>query len=57
MKNKNAIILIGIVCAILTFSICIQLKTIKEAGSIVGQTATENGLRDQVLKRKEKYER
>lgn len=48
--------MLGIVCAILTFTICIQLKTIKEAGSIAGQTETENGLRDQVLKWKERYD-
>lgn len=54
-KNKIAITL-GIVCFILTIGICVQVKTIKNANSTVSRTLAENGLRDEVLKWKEKYD-
>ena len=56
VKNRNGIILLGVVCAVLVFGICVQLKTIENASSIAGQTDTENKLRDQVLKWKERYD-
>lgn len=56
MKSKHVMILLGLVCALLVFAICVQLKTIQEADSIAGQTETENKLRDQVLKWKERYD-
>lgn len=54
-KNKIAITL-GIVCSILTIAICVQINTIKSTNSAVAQTFTENSLRDEVLKWKEKYD-
>lgn len=54
-KNKIAIIL-GIVCLILTVAICVQINTVKSTNSTVAQTFIENGLRDEVLKWKEKYD-
>lgn len=54
-KNKIAVIL-GIVCIILTFSICMQLKTIKKIGSPSEVSFQENELRDEVLILKEKYD-
>ena len=54
-KNKIAITL-GIVCSILTVAICVQINTIKSTNMAVGQTFTENNLRDEVLKWKEKYD-
>lgn len=54
-KTKIAITL-GIVCLILTAGICIQIKTVKSTNSTVAQTFTENSLRDEVLKWKEKYD-
>ena len=54
-KHKVAIIL-GIVCLILTICICMQVKTVKNSNSTVAQTFTENNLRDEVLKWKEKYD-
>lgn len=54
-KNKIAITL-GMVCLILTIAICIQINTIKNANATVSQTFTENSLRDEVLKWKEKYD-
>ena len=54
-KNKIAITL-GIVCAILTSAICVQINTIKKANITVGQAFSENDLRDEVLRWKEKYD-
>lgn len=55
--NKNKIsITLGIVCFILTIGICVQINTIKKANSTVGQTLSEDSLRDEVLKWKEKYD-
>lgn len=54
-KNKIAITL-GIVCLILTIAIMVQVKTITNTNSVVSQSITENGLRDEVLKWKEKYD-
>ena len=54
-KNKIAITL-GIVCFILTIAICVQINTIKSANSTVAQSFAENGLRDEVLKWKDRYD-
>ena len=54
-KNKIAITL-GTVCFILTIAICVQIKTVKSTNMAVTQTLTENSLRDEVLKWKEKYD-
>ena len=54
-KNKIAITL-GIVCFILTIAICVQINTIKSANSTVAQSFAENGLRDEVLRWKDKYD-
>lgn len=58
--NKNKIqiaITIGVMCSLLTTSIIIQVNTIKK-NSITNTTrSSNNGLRDQVLEWKEKYER
>lgn len=57
MKNKNQVaITLGIMCFILTFLIVLQVNTINNATQTVGQSRTENGLRDEVLKWKEKYD-
>ena len=54
-KNKIAIAL-GIVCMLLTIAIVIQINTIKGTNETVSQTLAEDGLRDEVLKMKEKYD-
>ena len=55
--NKNKIaILLGIVCIALTYAICIQFKTIEVANKTVSSSLKENGLRDEVLKWKERYD-
>lgn len=54
-KNKVALIL-GIVCVILTIAICVQVKTVEDAEKDIGNTFSANsGLRDEVLKLREKY--
>ncbi len=56
MNKKQICITLGIMCFILTFAICIQIRTINTANSTASQTLTDNGLRDEVLKWKEKYD-
>ena len=56
MKKNEIAITLGIMCLILTFLIAIQLKTIKNASTTVGESLTENSLRDEVLKYKEQYD-
>jgi len=55
--NKKAISLIlGLMCAVLTYGIAIQVKTINGTGTTISTNAEENELRDAVLKSKEKYD-
>ena len=54
-KTQLAIVLF-IMCMLLTGAICIQIKTIKNSESEVGTSTTENSLRDEVLKWKDRYE-
>lgn len=57
MKNKIKIsIVLGIMCFALTAGICIQIKTVKNSNSTVSQSYTENNLRAEVLKYKERYD-
>lgn len=44
------------ICVLLTYGICIQLKTTRNTGTGLGKTQTENELRDAVLRWKEKYD-
>lgn len=57
MNKKQIAITLGIMCVVLTAGIMIQLSTIEEANNTVGQSRNDNGLRDEVLKWKEKYDR
>lgn len=56
MKKTQIAITLGIMCFLLTLGIVLQLNTINHATETVGQARAENGLRDQVLKWKEKYD-
>lgn len=57
MNNKKKISLIlGIMCLLLTYGIAIQIKTTNNMGTTTSTNATENKLRDSVLKAKEKYD-
>lgn len=56
MKKKQIAITLGIMCFVLTIAISIQLKTIKNSNSTVGQSLVDDGLRDEVLRWKERYD-
>lgn len=56
MNKKQISITLGLMCMILTISIFIQVKTVWKENTTVSQSFTENGLRDEVLKWKEKYD-
>lgn len=55
MKKPYIAITIGIMCFLLVIGICIQLKTIESTGS-VSKSLSDNALRDEVLKWKERYD-
>lgn len=59
MKNniKKISLLLGIMCFLLTYGICMQIKTVNNSGTEVAKTNAENALRDSVLEMKEKYEK
>ena len=56
-NNIKVSILLGVMCFLLTIGIYIQIKTVKNSGTEVAKTNTENELRDNVLLMKEKYEK
>ena len=56
MNKKQIAVTLGIMCLILTMAICIQLRTVENTATTVSQSFKENGLRDEVLKWKEKYD-
>ena len=56
MNKKQIAITLGIMCYILTVAICIQLKTIENTTTTISQSLKENGLRDEVLRWKERYD-
>lgn len=58
MNNKKIISLIlGFMCLLLTYGIAVQVKTINSVGTTTSTNATENELKDAVLKVKEKYDK
>lgn len=56
MNKKSISLVLGIMCALLTFGIAVQIKTVNGSGTTVSTNAKENELRDAVLKAKEKYD-
>lgn len=56
MKKNSIAIVLGVVCTMLVFGMCIQLKTIEDANKTVAGATGESGLRDEVLKWKARYE-
>ena len=55
-KKMQVAITLGFMCFLLTLGIVLQVNTVNKATETVGQAREENGLRDQVLKWKEKYD-
>jgi len=56
MEKRKISIVLGIVCLVLTMAIVVQIKTMKGTSSTVSKNFSEDSLRDEVLKWKEKYE-
>lgn len=56
MNKKVLALTTGVICFILVLAIVIQVKTIKSTNSIVIQTLSNEDLRDDLLKWKEKYD-
>ncbi|HBC84504.1 MAG TPA: hypothetical protein DCZ30_03485 [Clostridiales bacterium] len=56
MNKKVLALTTGMICFILVLAIVIQVKTIKSTNSIVIQTLSNEDLRDDLLKWKEKYD-
>lgn len=57
MNKRYVVITIGIMCFLLTLGIVMQLNTIKEANKTAGtSSSTNNQLRDEVLRWKERYD-
>lgn len=56
MNKKQVCITLGIMCLLLTTAIIIQLNTIKTANATVGQSSSDNELRDEVLRWKDRYD-
>ena len=56
MKKKQIATTLGIMCFILTMCIAIQIRTVKNSNSTVSQAFIDNGLRDEVLRWKERYD-
>lgn len=54
---KIVSMLLGIMCFLLTYGICVQIKTVNTSGTAVAKNNKENNLRDKVLEMKEKYEK
>ena len=57
MNSKNKIgAVLGIMCMALTIGICIQIRTVKDYSTKIGQNYDQNNIRAEVLKYKEKYD-
>lgn len=57
MNNKKKIgLILGLMCMLLSYGIAAQIKMTNSTGSTMSTNATENELRNAVLKSKEKYD-
>lgn len=56
MNKKQIAVTLGIMCLILTMMIVVQVKTTNSSNKLVSQSLTNNDLRDQVLRWKERYD-
>ena len=56
MNKKVITVILGIMCAVLSCGIVVQVRTVEGTGTTVSTNAQENQLRDAVLKAKEKYD-
>ena len=56
MNKKQIAITLGIMCFVLTIAISVQIRTMNDANTTVSQSLVDNGLRDEVLRWKERYD-
>ena len=57
MPNKKLIsIILGVMCFALTIGIVVQIRTIQNTNSTIGQNQEANELRDEILRYKERYD-
>ena len=56
MNKKQVAITLGAMCLILSTGICIQIRTMDNASTTASRNLSDNELRDNVLKWKEKYD-
>lgn len=56
MNRKQIALTLGIICMLLTAAVLIQIKTVSNANLVASRTLTDNDLRDQVLRWKERYD-
>lgn len=56
MDKKKIALVLGIMSAVLTYGICMQIKTINSTNPNFSTSSTVNNLRDEVLRSKEKYD-
>ena len=56
MNKKQIMISLGLICFLLVFCIILQIRTIKSNKTASDSTFAENGLRDEVLRWKAKYD-
>ena len=56
MNKKVISLTMGILCLLLTMAIVIQIKTVNNANQVANRSLTDNSLRDQVLRWKERYD-
>lgn len=56
MNKKIISIVLGGMCLVLVYGICVQIKTINNTNSSHSTSSTVNNLRDEVLRYKEKYD-
>lgn len=57
MNKKVISLILGIMCLVLVYGICVQIKTINSTNYSFGNTSdTINNLRDEVLRYKERYD-
>ena len=56
MNKKSISLILGLMCLVLTYGIVVQIKTVNGTGTTLSTNSSENELRDDVLKAKEKYD-
>ena len=56
MNKKQTMMSLGCICLILTMCIVVQIRTINNANKIASRSFSNNELRDQVLRWKERYD-